>query len=122
VQVGTPVAAGPPATTSTGNITTALPDVSITDIPIVVSSFGAIADVNARIRLNHTFDGDLVISLIAPDGTAVILSNNRGSSGDNFGSGATDCSATHTVFDDSAATAISAGVARSPARSDPTTR
>lgn len=111
VQVGTPVTAGPPATTSTGNIATALPDVSITDIPIVVSSFGAIADVNARIRLNHTFDGDLVISLIAPDGTTVILSNNRGSSGDNFGSGATDCSATHTVFDDSAATAISAGVA-----------
>ena len=111
LQVGTPVAAGPATTYGTGNISTAIPDVSSVDIPIVVSGIGAIADVNARIRLNHTFDGDLAISLIAPDGTTVRLSTNRGSSGANFGSGANDCSGTHTVFDDSAATAISAGTA-----------
>ena len=66
---------------------------------------------NVRVRLNHTFDGDLAISLVAPDGTSVPLATNRGGSGDNFGSGANDCSGTPTVFDDAAATAMSAGVA-----------
>jgi subtilisin-like proprotein convertase family protein len=62
-----------------------------------------IVDLNVTINsLTHTFDGDLVIHLIGPDATDVVLSLNRGSSGDNF---------TNTVFDDSAATAISAGAA-----------
>ncbi|HEX7154497.1 MAG TPA: M36 family metallopeptidase [Thermoanaerobaculia bacterium] len=111
VAVGTPVTAGAAVTYSTGNIATPLPDVASVDIPINVTGFGAIADVNVKLRANHTFDGDLVISLVAPDGTIVSLSNSRGSSGDNFGSGANDCSGTPTTFDDSAATAISAGVA-----------
>ena len=53
--------------------------------------------------LTHTFDGDLEMTLIGPGGSpSVTLVNNRGGSGDNF---------TNTVFDDEAATAISAGVA-----------
>lgn len=111
LQVGTPVSITPPVTYSTGNVATPLADLAVTDIPIVVSGTGSIADINVRFRANHTFDGDLVISLIAPDGTTVPLANNRGSSGDNWGSGATDCSGTQTTFDDSAATAISAGIA-----------
>jgi subtilisin-like proprotein convertase family protein len=111
LQIGTPVAAGPPASYSTGNISVPLPDVSTVEIPIVVSGTGPVADVNVKVRLNHTFDGDLELRLVAPDGTIVMLSDNRGSSGDNFGSGANDCSGTPTTFDDSAATAISAGTA-----------
>lgn len=111
LQVGTPVAAGPPVSYSTGNIATPLPDVSTVEIPIAVSGTGPVADVNVKVRLNHTFDGDLELRLIAPDGTTVLLSDNRGSSGDNFGSGANDCSGTPTTFDDSAATAIVSGVA-----------
>ncbi len=99
------------ATYSTGNIAVPIPDVASVDIPINVPDRGSITDLNARVRLNHTFDGDLEIRLIAPDGTSVLLSDNRGGAGDNFGSGANDCSGTHTVFDDSAASAISAGVA-----------
>lgn len=110
LQIG---AAGAPttATYSTGNIATPIPDVSSVDIPINVPDNGLVNDVNVKVRLNHTFDADLVISLVHPDGTVITLANNRGGAGDNFGSGANDCSGTPTVFDDGAATAISAGVA-----------
>jgi subtilisin-like proprotein convertase family protein len=111
LEVGAPTSVGAPLSVGTGNVAIALPDVSTVDIPIVVTDSGMIGDVNVRVRLNHTFDGDLIMSLIAPDGTSVALSNNRGSSGDNFGSGANDCSGVSTIFDDAAATAISAGVA-----------
>jgi subtilisin-like proprotein convertase family protein len=111
LQIGTPVSVAPPVTYSTGNVSTPLPDLAVTDIPIVVTGTGTVADVNVRFRANHTFDGDLVITLIAPDGTVVPLSNNRGGGGDNWGSGANDCSGTQTTFDDSAASAISAGIA-----------
>ena len=99
------------ATYSSGNIAVPIPDVSSVDVPINITDTGSITDVNARVRLNHTFDGDLVIELIGPDGTSVTLSQNRGGSGANYGTGANDCSGTHTVFDDAAATAIGAGVA-----------
>ncbi len=110
LQVGRPVVT---ITTnySSGNIATSIPDLGTLDIPINVTDVGAVADVNLRLRLNHTFDGDLVMTLIGPDGTAVALANNRGGNGDNFGSGANDCSGTPTVFDDSALITIGAGAA-----------
>jgi hypothetical protein len=74
---------------------------------------GILTDVNVNVRLNH-HDGDLVMSLIAPDNTTVALVTNRGGSV-KLGSGTNDCSGTPTTFDDSAATAISASVAPSPA-------
>ncbi|HEX7176093.1 MAG TPA: proprotein convertase P-domain-containing protein, partial [Pyrinomonadaceae bacterium] len=99
------------ASYSSGNLATALPDNTTVDIPINVADTGAVDDVNVRVRLNHTFDGDVEIRLVHPDGTVVLLSDNRGGSGDNYGAGANDCSGTHTVFDDGAAVAISAGTA-----------
>ncbi len=83
----------------------------MTEQVIAVADTGAVQDVNVRLRLNHTYDGDLSVSLVAPDGTIVVLSGNRGGSGDNFGSGSTDCSGTPTVFDDAAATPIASGTA-----------
>jgi hypothetical protein len=59
-----------------------------------------------RIRLNHTYDGDIDISLTGPDGTTIDLSSDNGLNGDNYGSGAADCSGTMTVFDDQASTSI----------------
>ena len=102
LQIGRPVVTLT-ATYSSGNIAVPIPDVSSVDIPINVTDVGAVADVNVKVRLNHTFDGDLVLTLIAPDGTSVALANNRGGGGDNFGTGANDCSGVPTVFDDSAA-------------------
>ena len=111
LQIGTPTGILPAVNYSSGNIAVPIPDVSTVEIPINVPDSGAVGDVNASFRLNHTFDGDLAISLVAPDGTAVPLVINRGAGGDNFGSGTNDCSGTPTVFDDSAGVAISAGVA-----------
>jgi subtilisin-like proprotein convertase family protein len=105
--VGSPVS----ATYSTDNIATPIPDLAAVEIPINVADTGVATDVNVRCRANHTFDSDLVLELVGPDNTSVALSQRHGGSGDNFGSGANDCSGTHTVFDDSAATAISAGTA-----------
>ena len=110
-QTGTSSGATIPLTVSSNNISTAIPDVDSVDIPIDVTQTGALADVNVKLRLNHTFDSDLTLTLIAPDGTPVTLARNRGGSGDNFGGNANDCSGTPTVFDDSAATAIGAGAA-----------
>jgi subtilisin-like proprotein convertase family protein len=98
-------------TYATGNIATAIPDSGSVDIPVSVTNTGSVTDVNVKLRLNHTFDGDLNISLVHPDGTVVSLSNRRGGSGDNYGTGANDCSGTPTVFDDSAAATISGGTA-----------
>ena len=98
--------AGPGSGTTTWNSTdvprTILDNTTVTStLPITGAS--ALTDVNVRIgSLTHTFDGDLDIFLIAPDGTRVELTTDNGSSGDNF---------TNTVFDDSAATAITSGTA-----------
>jgi subtilisin-like proprotein convertase family protein len=80
------------------------------EVPITVPDVGVVSDVNVRLRLNHTFDGDLDIFLIGPNGTTVELSTDNGGAGDNFGNGANDCSGNPTIFDDSAGTLITAGV------------
>lgn len=59
-----------------------------------------VLDVNVHLDIEHTFVGDLRVSLISPRGTEVILSDRRGSSGDNF---------IGTIFDDEAPVAIANG-------------
>jgi subtilisin-like proprotein convertase family protein len=88
---------------STGNISTALADNTTTTSTINVADTGRAVDVNVSFRINHTFDSDLNITLISPDGTRVALTRGNGGGGDNFGSGNTDCTGTPTRFDDSAA-------------------
>ncbi len=96
---------------SSGAVAAPITDGATVDIPINVPDVFTVSDVNVKLRLNHTADIDLEITLIGPDGTSVGLSNNRGDIGDNFGTGANNCSGVPTVFDDSAPTAISAGTA-----------
>ena len=81
----------------------AISDNSTVDSVLNVGSHIFITDVNALITsITHTFDGDLDIFLISPFGTQVELSTDNGGGGDNF---------TNTVFDDAAATSITAGAA-----------
>lgn len=61
-----------------------------------------ILSVRVKVTLTHTWDSDMIISLVAPSGTRVQLANRRGGSNDNY---------TGTVFDDSAALAIAQGAA-----------
>ena len=96
---------------STGNIAVPIPDLSTVDVPIVVPNVGQVLQVQALVRLNHTFDDDLDMFLIDPSGHSVELSTDNGGFGMNYGSGTNDCSGTPTTFTDSAGAAISSGTA-----------
>ncbi|HUJ71596.1 MAG TPA: proprotein convertase P-domain-containing protein [Verrucomicrobiae bacterium] len=99
---------------SSGGESVAIPDntpVGITN-SINVTATGAVSHVTVSLRINHTYEGDLQMYLIHPDGTMVELkAADPAGSGANFGSGATDCTGTFTVFDDSATTPIASGFA-----------
>ncbi|XZE32750.1 cadherin domain-containing protein [Pirellulaceae bacterium SH501] len=70
--------------------------VSTIDVP---DSF-AIQDLNVSVRITHTFMSDMVVTLVSPNGTRVLLANQRGSNLDGF---------INTVFDDEATVAIGSG-------------
>lgn len=100
------VPSGPGASTTTFTSTdipkTILDNATVTST-VTVSDTNPISDVNVTITsLTHSYDADLDIYLLAPDGTTVELSTDNGAGGDNF---------TNTVFDDAAATSITAGTA-----------
>ncbi len=61
-----------------------------------------ISDLDVRLNITHTFDGDLFIHLISPLGHDIVLSANRGGAGNDF---------QDTLFDDEAAEPISGGSA-----------
>ena len=81
-----------------------IPDANIngTTKTITVTTSAVVQDVNVTANITHPYDGDLTLSLITPANTTIPLSVRHGGSGDNF---------TSTVFDDEAATPITAGYA-----------
>jgi uncharacterized repeat protein (TIGR01451 family) len=81
-----------------------IPDNNTTGVTstIAVPDDKIVQDVNVKVNINHTYDGDLAISLIPPVGAPILLSNHIGGTGENF---------VNTVFDDAASTPISSGVA-----------
>ncbi len=81
-----------------------IPDVSPEGINAVISITEPviITDVNVTVNVAHNWIEDVVLKLIAPDGTEVLLSQNNGDNGDNYET---------TVFDSDAETAITAGSA-----------
>lgn len=90
-------------TSYTSSSPAAIPDndaVGLNSTMNVLAGFKA-ADVNVTVNINHTWDGDLTLKLVAPDSTSVLLSNRQGSNGKNY---------TGTVFDSQAATSIVTGV------------
>ncbi len=60
-----------------------------------------IRDLNVRVNIAHSYDGDLVVILQAPTGQQITLMNRRGGSGDNV----------TAVFDDQAGRPVAAGAA-----------
>jgi subtilisin-like proprotein convertase family protein len=88
------------------------PSYPSTDTPVPITDYSTatsvisvpddkiVLDVDVTINITHTFDGDLEISLLGPDGTEVMLADRRGGSGENF---------IDTIFDDEAATPIGDG-------------
>jgi subtilisin-like proprotein convertase family protein len=92
----TPINVPPLGTTGTATSSIVLPG---------LENGSTITDVNVTINMEHTFVGDLQITLIAPNGQRVLLFANRGGDGDNFQG---------TVFDDSAMLAIGDPMATAP--------
>lgn len=81
---------GPDAGTETNSI------INVTDDFIIAP------DVLVTINLEHTYDADLDIFLIAPNGLIIELSTDNGGSGNNY---------TNTIFDDQASALIIDGIA-----------
>ncbi|MBX7103266.1 MAG: S8 family serine peptidase [Gemmataceae bacterium] len=81
----------------------AIPDnTKVTSTVTVTGVIGTLTDVDVRLNITHTYDADVDIFLIAPDGTRIELSTDNGGSGQNY---------VNTVFDDSAATSVTTGTA-----------
>jgi len=80
----------------------AIPDLGVANSVISVPAGFAISDVNVTLDITHTYDADLDVFLISPQGTEVELFTEVGSSGNNF---------TGTILDDECATPITSGTA-----------
>lgn len=106
-QVREPVPTGSSlVATYDNNTTLTILDVKTVESSIVASQLsGPIVKVSVSIYLTHTYDSDLTISLISPDGIAANLTARNGGNGDNYGRGCTPLTS-RTMFADSASTAI----------------
>lgn len=76
------------------NINLAIPDEGDpVEHEISVDGAGVISDIGVRIKITHTYVGDLRVWLVHPDGTAALLHDNEGGSSQNldlnFGLGGT---------------------------------
>src|SRR5205823_3069161 len=87
--------------TGTGGTGVAAQDVT-TSVVNVSGLTGTINYATVNVTIQHPRDSDLKISLVAPDGTEILLSNRRGANGSNY---------TNTTSDDQAAASISTGLA-----------
>lgn len=63
---------------------------------------GSLVDLDVSVNLTHSYDGDLVLVLIDPDGRRSLLAYSEGDGGQNY---------SDTIFNDEAGTSIEDGVA-----------
>ena len=104
-------------TTSVATVT-AIPDATasapgpIVDIPFTVSGVtGTVGEVTFSLYLTHTWVGDLVISLVAPDNTTVILSNGASSNASPTGAAFGASCGSYLVFSDLGSASIDVQIA-----------
>src|SRR5262245_4519672 len=95
-------AIGAARTFSSTNVGQAIRDYGAVVSTLTIRQDPTIRDLNVRVNVSHTYDSDLQITLVGPDGTRVPLFVRRGRSGDNL---------TNTVFDDEATQGIWQGSA-----------
>jgi zinc metalloprotease ZmpA len=95
--VSVPAQAGDPTCGVTGpgcingtfnstDVPRAIPDNNATGITSVlpVTGNGAVGTLSLSLNITHRFRGDLVVTLLAPDGTSFIVRNRQGGSADNI--------------------------------------
>jgi len=68
----------------------------------------SLSKVVVSLHVTHSYDANLTLKLVAPDGTECVLSSGNGGGGQNYGLGCFPDSI-RTTFDDAAATSIGAG-------------
>jgi subtilisin-like proprotein convertase family protein len=78
-------------TVASEDVPTAIVDLQTVTSTLDFDKFGTIRDVNVTLDITHTWDADVVATLISPTGTRVLLFSGIGQNGDNF---------TNTTFDD----------------------
>jgi len=84
ITVGTG-AAGPLRHSDGVDVPQSIPDGGSITSSFTVTQPGLVKNLKITLgRISHTYDGDLKISIEAPDGTTVVLVDRRGSSGDDF--------------------------------------
>ncbi|GIG61955.1 zinc metalloprotease [Longispora fulva] len=73
---------GPPGCSGTNSTDVAIPDNTTVSSTIVISGCAGNASATSTVEVHiiHTYIGDLVVSLIAPDGSAYVLQNRTGGS------------------------------------------
>ncbi|HEV2783794.1 MAG TPA: M14 family metallopeptidase, partial [Actinophytocola sp.] len=76
----------PPGRTFENTTDVAIPDLATVSSPITVSGLTGNASASSTIEVHivHTYIGDLVVDLVAPDGTVYNLHNRSGGSADNL--------------------------------------
>lgn len=76
------------STVPSGPIAIVIPDNTpagiSTTLPVSLPAGASVTSMNVNFNINHTWDGDVSINLIAPNGASLNLVNNRGGSGDDF--------------------------------------
>lgn len=72
---------------------------------VTLSNLGTVVDLNVKLTIRHTYDGDLKVTLISPHGTRVELFAGVGGGGDDF---------VNTVLDDEASSAAVLSGAKAP--------
>ena len=69
---------------------------------LTIDDVGMIEDLNVKVNINHDWDSEMDVFLVAPDGTRIELFTDVGGSQDNF---------INTILDDEASESITAGTA-----------
>jgi len=89
-------------TPSPGGLPVAIPDGQPAGITSTLGAIGNVilSDVNVRVKIDHTWVGDLFVKLRSPLGTEVVLLDRPGYPGSGFGCGGDDMD---VIFDDAAA-------------------
>jgi subtilisin-like proprotein convertase family protein len=94
--------AGTTSTIDSTDVPKTIDDFSTVTSSLTVPATGAVLDVDVTLSLTHTYDGDLVLVLIAPNGTHILLASRLTGLGQDY---------TDTIFDDEAATSITSAPA-----------
>ncbi|SDH84808.1 aminopeptidase S [Actinokineospora alba] len=78
--------APPPGCSGTNGTDVAIPDNTTVNSTITIAGCTGTASATStvEVHIRHTYIGDLVVSLVAPDGTAYVLHNKTGSGTDNL--------------------------------------